>query len=402
MTEKSRKQTKRFCMVGVTNYFGDARVRGYAEWLVKAGHAVDMISIHSYRSNKMVEQNGVRVYMVSAPQQKRNRVSYLFDYALSFLRLCFVLNRLYIKNRYDIIHVHNMPDFIVFAAILPKLFGSRIILDIHDPMPEAYLSKFPQKEKGFLYRIIKLEEYLSCQFAHAVITANPHFTHNLIQRGIPAARMTTLLNFPDLNFFNPSKRPAEKTNSGDHFTLIFPGTIAPRYGLDVAIKAMPILKDKIPNIHLLIIGYQVDYVNRLVALAEELGVSDNVEFRPSIANDQVPQQLVRADVGIYPALPDCHMSIAIPGKVLEYALMGLPILSSRLQIVEEMFDENSVLFFEPGNAGQMAQGVLNLYADAQLRETLVRCADDRVAQMHTWEQEMGRYLDLIGRLYRRR
>ena len=398
MIKDNQRLTKRFCMVGVTNYLGDARVRGYAEWLVKAGHKVDVISVHTYPSNKMVEINGVRVYLVSTRQQKKSRVTYLLDYAFSFLRLCFFLNRLYLKNRYDIIHVHNMPDFIVFSAILPKLFGSRIILDIHDPMPEAYLSKFPQKEKGGLYRLLKLEEYLSCKFANKVITANPHFTSNLVKRGIPPDSLTTILNFPDPEVFNPAKHPLKKTNPAERFTLIFPGTIAPRYGLDVAIKAMPILKEKIPHIHLLIIGYQVEYVKTLMALAAQLGVSEIVEFRPSIANDQVPQQLALADAGIYPGLPDCHMSIAIPGKVLEYAMMGLPIISSRLQIVEEMFDESSVLFFEPGDYEQMAQCVLKLYSDAQLRDTLVRCADDRIAQMDTWEQAMQRYLNLISQL----
>lgn len=291
-----------------------------------------------------------------------------------------------------------MPDFLVFCAFIPKLFGAKIILDIHDPMPEVYASKFTGRKNSLGVKLLRFEEKISAAFSDAVITANVHFTDNLISRGIPASKITTINNYPDPEIFNKLKRPSTREGNHDHFTLIFPGTIAPRYGLEVAVRAMPILKEKIHNIHLLIIGRQDDYARSLQSLAKDLGISDCVEIRSGLPITEIPQQLINADVGIYPAVPDCHMSIAIPGKVLEFAIMGLPILSSRLQIVEELFGDLAVMFFEPGNVEQFAQCVIKLYEDPALREKLVQQADRKFAEHQSQEREIQAFWDLLKQL----
>ena len=91
--------------------------------------------------------------------------------------------------------------------------------------------------------------------------------------------------------------------------------------------------------------------------------------------EEVPRQIALADVGIYPALPDPHMSIATPGKILEFAVMGIPIVSSRLRIVEDFFTDAGVLFFEPGNVDKFAECIIDLYENPSRREELVQNAD---------------------------
>ena len=54
----------------------------------------------------------------------------------------FLLMRRHVKARYQLIHVHSVPDFLVFAAWFPKLTGAKIILDIHDLLPELYAGKY--------------------------------------------------------------------------------------------------------------------------------------------------------------------------------------------------------------------------------------------------------------------
>jgi len=389
------------CMVGIFNYFVDSRVRGYAKWLKKAGGSVDVLTSYRYEANQLLEEDGVRVFTIPSRQQKGKRLMYILDYAASFFVFAARLTKLYFKNHYDVIHFHNMPDFLVFTGLIPKIFGAKIILDIHDPLPEMYMSKFPSKENSIAMKLIRLEERLSAAFSHWVITANTHFKDNLIKRGIPARKITTINNYPDTDIFQFSKRPAEGSVHHDQFTLIFPGTIAPRYGLEVAINAMPTLIREIPNIHLLIIGRLFEHAASLISLAESLGVTHYVEFRPGIPNKKIPELLLQADVGIYPALPDRHMSIAIPGKLLEFAIMGLPIISSRLQIVEEMFDDTAVMFFEPGNAEEFAQCVKALYEDEALRKRMVQRADETLAQKHSLDHEVRKYLSLLNNLANR-
>lgn len=398
MTNFNNPLPLKYCMIGFLKYQGDARVKGYAELLRKSGCMVDVLGLHELKTREFVDESGVRLFSVPVSWTRKNRITYLLEYGLSFVLLGWLLTKLYFKNRYDVIHVHNMPDFLVFCALLPKLFGAKIILDIHDPMPEVYKSKFVGRKNSIGLKLLCLEEKISTSFAHTIITANPHFKDSLVERGVPASKITTINNYPDPAIFNPSKREAVNHEKHDRFTLIFPGTIAPRYGLEVAIRAIPLLKEKIPNIRLLIIGRQDEYARSLHSLTERLGVSEFVDIRSSIAITEVPQQLVQADVGIYPALSDCHMSVAIPGKVLEFAIMGLPILSSRLQIVEELFGDSAVLFFEPGNIEQFAQCVIRLYEDPSLRKKLVQQADQVFEERQSREREIKAYWHLLNQL----
>lgn len=398
MTNHDNSLSIKYCMIGFIKYQGDARVRGYAELLRSAGCMVDVLGLHELKAKEFVDESGVRLFSIPVSWTRKNRITYLLEYGLSFLLLGFLLTKLYFKNRYDVIHVHNMPDFLVFCAFIPKLLGAKIILDIHDPMPEVYVSKFLSGKSSIGLKLLRFEEKISTLFADALIVANPHFKESLIGRGVPAAKITTINNYPDPEIFNVSKRLFARHKKHDHFTLIFPGTIAPRYGLEVAIRAMLLLKDRIPTIRLLIIGRLDDYAKSLKCLAEELDLSRFVEIRQPVPLTEIPRELMQADVGIYPALPDGHMSVAIPGKVLEFAIMGLPILSSRLQIIEELFGDSAVLFFEPGNIEQFAQCVIQLYERPALREELVRQADQMFAERQSREREIKAYQELLSSL----
>jgi glycosyltransferase involved in cell wall biosynthesis len=92
------------------------------------------------------------------------------------------------------------------------------------------------------------------------------------------------------------------------------------------------------------------------------------------------------------------MSIATPGKLLEFVAMGIPIISSRLKIVEEMFDDSAVVFFEPGNENQFAQCVIELYETPSLKDEIICQADQVFAEKPSWEQEFQAYTDVLGRL----
>jgi glycosyltransferase involved in cell wall biosynthesis len=386
------------CMVGVFNYYSDGRVKGYAESLKQAGIEVHVLSLHGSVRNQCLEKNGIRVFNMPLRRARKNAFTYSLEYGFAFLFLIIFVTKLFLSEHYDIIHVHNMPDFLVFTCLLPKLFGAKIILDIHDPMPEVYSSKFPKAKNGLGMRLMRFEEKVSTGFVDAIVTANARFRETLIKRGIPASKITVVNNYPNPNIFDRSAHPAQKGKPEERFILIFPGTIAPRYGLEVAIRALPLLKGKIQNIRLLIVGKQDEYSKSLISLANQQGVASIVEFRAQVPQEEVPGLLVQADVGIYPALPDPHMSIATPTKLLEFAAMGLPILTSRLDIVEEMFDKSAVMFFEPGDANHFAQCALRLYEEPELRKELVNNTDRTFVQKRSWAQEFSTYLSVLDSL----
>jgi glycosyltransferase involved in cell wall biosynthesis len=291
-----------------------------------------------------------------------------------------------------------MPDFLIFSAILPKIMGVPLILDIHDPMPEVFLSKYGERANKIILSLIHLQERLSCWLADEVITVNSICKMNLINRGIPSGKITVVHNYPNSVVFNRNLYLNESASPRKDFTLIYPGTVAPRYGLETAIRALPQLKTKIPEIRLVIIAQNNPYNGELQRLAERLGVLSCVEMKPPIPNEKIPYCLSRADIGIYPAMKDIHMNLATPTKVLEFCAMGIPIVSSRLKMVEEIFGDSAIMFFEAGDVSQFTECIMELYKNPALREKLVTNAHQIFVQKLSWDLEFQTYLETLCHL----
>src|SRR5262245_38971546 len=130
-------------MVAYTFYESDNRVRRYAESLAQRGDRVDAIVIGRPGQASYEVIHGVHVHRIqNRVIGERGPLSYLVKLLLFFIRSgVFVASR-HLADPYHVIHVHSVPDFQVFAALLPRLTGAKIILDIHDIVPELYASKF--------------------------------------------------------------------------------------------------------------------------------------------------------------------------------------------------------------------------------------------------------------------
>ena len=369
----------------------------YTEALLQAGALVDVLSTPGDEKLPVDRGNGLRVFTIPLAHTSQSLVAYLFEYLLAMILFSYKLLILYIKTPYDVIHVHNMPDFLVFAVLIPRIFGTKLVLDIHDPMPEFYQAKFEKKANHPLVWLMRLQERWSAAFSHAVLTANSTFRENLITRGIPAEKITVTQNLPDRTIFDRSKY-LRTTDWQKRFTLLYPGTIAPRYGLHIAIRSLPWLIEEIPVIRLRIIGDDNRTTLELKNLARDLGVTAYVDFVSLIPRDKIPEEMALADIGIYPALPDPHMSIAMPGKVLEYAIMGLPTITSRLPVLEDVFSENTVYYVPHGNPEAFAQAVLDLYRHPEKCDDLVNAADEEFVRVQKWEIERQKYFRVLSNL----
>lgn len=389
----------KICMVVHKYYYHDVRVRRYVESLVRTGASVDVICPAPYSLDAAFEgDEQIRIYSIPIRTADKSRIGYVIEYLLSFIWYFIRLSTLYIQNRYQVIHVHNMPDFLIFSAIIPKLMGASLILDIHDLMPEVFISKYGERSNKLIVSLIKLQEKLSCWLADEVITVNSICETNLMDRGLPSRKITVVHNYPNPAIFDRSLYPDEADSPKKDFILIYPGTLAPRYGLETVVRALPQLKTQIPEIRLLIFCQETPYKDELRQLADQLGVLPCVEIMPLIRNEEVPHRLMEADIGIYPALNDVHMSLATPTKVLEFSAMGMPIVSSRLKMVEETFGDSAIMFFEAGNVSQFAQCVVELHQNPELRKRLAANAYQMFIQKFSWDHEFRVYLELLRRL----
>ena len=180
---------KKIGVVLFSNYLTDARPRRAAEILAEHGAEVEVISLRADRSEPREETvNGVRIRRVPLKRRRGGKFNYIYQYAAFTVAAMFLLTMRSFRRRYHLVHAHNMPDFLVFSALFPKMLGARIILDLHDPMPELMLTIFKLRPESFSVRMLKWLEKLSTGFADVVLTVNLASKKNLRRAQLPAGK----------------------------------------------------------------------------------------------------------------------------------------------------------------------------------------------------------------------
>jgi glycosyltransferase involved in cell wall biosynthesis/peptidoglycan/xylan/chitin deacetylase (PgdA/CDA1 family) len=392
----SRNTRKKICMLAYTPYEFDNRVRRYAETLAKRGDRVDVIALGGAHFPRAVEEiNGVTVYRVQSREyDERHKWTYAWRLLRFLWKSSLTLTQLHARNSYDLIHIHNMPDFLVFAAWYPKLTGVKLILDVHDLVPELFASKFEVTAGGGYVRLLKKMEKLSAQFVDHVIVSNDLWRQTLISRSVPEEKCSVVLNHVDPDIFYRR----ERTRSDEKFIILFPGSFQWHQGLDIAIEAFARVRSKVPNAELHLYGgggghQGVDLVN----LAQQLGLDGIVKFCGSVALDQIGQVIANADLGIVPKRADSFGNEAYSTKIMEFMSQGVPVVVSRTKIDSFYFEEGTVHFFPSGNSQAMADAMLEVIENKDLRQELVAGGYEYV-EHHGWHRKKKDYLELVDSL----
>ncbi len=390
-----RNTRRKVCMVAYTPYEADNRVRRYSETLVKRGDHVDVIAISGALATSETEIDGVTVYRV---QRREHNERSKWTYAWRLLRFLFtsssVLTRLHKRNRYDVIHIHNMPDFLVFAAWYPKLTGAKLILDIHDIVPELFASKFKTKLKATYFGLLKMIERLSAGFVDHVIVSNHLWHKTVVARSVPEERCSVLINHVDTEMFSRHAR----TRKDGKFIVLFPGSLQWHQGLDLAISAFAEVKKKVPNAEFHIYsGAGGDMKASLKRLAKRLGLEGSVRFLGGVPIDEMAAVIANADLGVVPKRADSFGNEAYSTKIMEFMSQGVPVIVSRTKIDSFYFEEGVVHFFRSGDSQAMAEAMLDVINDPEFRQSLIARGYEYV-QCNDWSQKKQEYIDLIDSL----
>jgi glycosyltransferase involved in cell wall biosynthesis len=381
-------------MLAYTFYEADNRVRRYAEALAKRGDEVDAIALRREGQPRFEIIRGVRVYRIQQRRiDEKGPFSYLWKLLLFFLRSMWFLAVHDREPRYDVIHVHSVPDFEVFATIVPKILGTRIILDIHDLVPEFYASKFKVGERSIVFRLLLLIEKLSMAYSAEVIISNHLWATKLIKRSVPPEKCTVIINYPDPSIFYQRQKPATTDGS---FLICYPGTLNNHQGLDVAVRAMTLLRDQAPNVRLLIIGDGPDR-DKLKAMVKQERLDDRVSIRGLIPIEEVAETMAAVNLGVVPKRRDSFGNEAFSTKIMEFMAMGVPVIASNTRIDQYYFNEDLVQFFESGSEEDLAVKILELMHDASKRNSLCAKATKFIEQ-NNWDVKKAEYLNLVDRL----
>src|SRR5258708_14546890 len=192
---------KRVAMVTFSPYPFDPRPRRAIDALVKEGASIDLICLGGDNQPTRQILNGVNVLRIPLKHLRRGKWDYAFRYTAFISASGIIFGVRSLVGRYDLVYVHNMPDILVASALIPKLFGAKVILDLHDPMPELMTTIFHTGPDAKSVQLLKCLEKWSIGQADLVITVNIACKRIFSNRSCQAEKIAVVMNSPDSQIF---------------------------------------------------------------------------------------------------------------------------------------------------------------------------------------------------------
>ncbi len=389
---------KSVCMLVQNDYELDRRVQRKAEALVAAGYTVDVLALCPANGRKAYVLNGVNVNTLSLGKKRGSIARYVFEYVTFFLWTFARVSLQILRRRYAAIDVNTLPDFLIFAPVLARWMGSKLILDMHEITPEFYMSKYRVAENSWAVRLLKYLEKISIDFADHVITINEPIEDLLAHRGLPRSKSTVIMNVVDEAGFanNSSSSAALGTQDREKFVMMYHGTLTHIYGLDIAIEAFALAQKEMPGAELWILGSGPEE-GALTNLVQERGLASKVRLLGWVGRTEIPAWLSQCDIGILPTRRDVFLDFAFPNKLSEYIIMCKTVIVSRLKAVQRYFSEGALVYFDPNNPADLSQQMVRIYRDPELRARLALKARQEYSPIR-WDLMKQRYLTLMDDL----
>jgi glycosyltransferase involved in cell wall biosynthesis len=397
--KRKRWQGKRAAVLLYSYFPSDARPRREAEVLAQEGMEVDLICLRQNEAEASSEFiHGVHVRRMPLSRRRQGKFTYLQQYSM-FLGWCAAaLAWRSLRKRYDLVHVHNMPDFLVLSALAPKLRGARIILDLHDPMPELMMTIFGVSDQALSIRALKWVEKLSIAFADKVLTVNKACEKIFAARSCRLEKIQVVMNSPDEAIFG--FRPVQSStqrNPHQPFVIMYHGSIVERNGLDLAVEAMRLVRQKIPRAELRVYGARTAFLDSVLKEAQKIGLAEAVRYMGSRNLDQIVQEIDSCDVGIIPNRRNIFTELNTPIRIFEYSSRGKVTIAPLASGIVDYFGPEDLVYFELGKADDLARKIEHVYLHpAEAQETARR--GQQVYLAHNWSREKERFVENVEAL----
>jgi glycosyltransferase involved in cell wall biosynthesis len=388
----------RLAVVLYSYYLSDPRPRRETEAVVAAGMEADVICLRRDSSEPIFETvNGVNIHRIPLSHRRKGRGGYILRYGYFFLRAFWRLTVWSLRRKISLVHVHNMPDFLVFTGLIARLRGAKIILDLHDPMPELYCGIYAAEEKHFLYRTLCVLERWSIRFADKVITPNIAFKELFTARNKAADKIEIVMNSPQPSIFGAESHATPDRRRDRQFKLMYHGLLVERHGLDLAVDALSTLNGKAQGLTLEIYGERNDYVDRMLRQVEDLKLQKSVHFHGYKRQTEIAAAIADIDLGVIPNRLNDFTNINFPTRIFEYLAMNKPVLVPRTKGVSDYFNDDEILYFEAGNIDDLARKIV-WAADhpAELRSMMERGRE--IYRKYSWPEQERVLLRLVENL----
>lgn len=378
----------RVCMVVYSYYPRDPRVRKEATALARNGYEVTVICLRNAGEAREEVVDGVRVRRLPfRTERSGGKLRYVYQYLMFFAMAAFAVSTAHMRKRFGVVHTHSLPDFIVFTAAFPKLTGAKVVLDLHEAMPEIYLSKMGERNRaGPLFRLMVAQEKISMAYADRVVTVSDLMGGIFVGRGLPREKLTIIWNTPDC------EKPLAPVCGGGN-RLVYAGNLIEYQDFDTVINGMAELKQVELDIYGE--GGQEERIRRKIV---EMGLK-NVYLKGWVEPDEMRGLLTTYSGAVVPFVDNAITRIALGHKALEYPLSGLPVIATDLPGIRAVFDDSCFFFYKVGDSADFVRAVRALLSDEACAKRKILASQDIIDEKGlTWSRVEERLVGMYKKL----
>ncbi|TNC28622.1 glycosyltransferase family 4 protein [Amycolatopsis alkalitolerans] len=324
--------------------------------------------------------DGVRIHRYPLKAATGGPAGYLQEYGTALWHTFRIARRL---GRFDIVHACNPPDLLFLVALMLKRRGAKFVFDQHDLVPELYLSRFDRGE-DLLYRGVCALERATYRAADLVIATNESYRRIAISRGGKRPEEVHVVrSAPAVERFR-QVRPEPELKGGKPYLLCYLGVMGPQDGVDYALRALALLKERRTDWHAVFVG-SGDTFDAMVQLSAKLGLTEYVEFTGRIPDEDLVRYLSTADVCLSPDPRNPLNDVSTMNKIMEYMAMAKPIVSFDLKEARVSAGEAAV--YAPANDEAAFAGLIGKLLDnPEERARMGKLGQARVEGPLAWRE----------------
>ncbi|WP_211323392.1 glycosyltransferase family 4 protein [Amycolatopsis palatopharyngis] len=211
----------------------------------------------------------------------------------------------------------------------------------------------------------------------------------------PMAGLEHLPSGVDPELFRPDPAGREELRRryglSDRPTVVCVSRLVPRKGQDMLVRALPLLRERVPDAALLLVGGG-PYRKRLMDLAQEYGVAEHVVFTGSVPWEELPAHYAAGDVFAMPARTRGKgLDVEGLGIVyLEASAVGLPVVAGQSGgAPETVLDEVTGHVVDGRNLDQLADTLSPLLADPIRAQRMGQAGREWVSRHWRWDVLAG-------------
>ncbi len=375
------------------NFPPDIRVEKEIKSLIKEGHKI-ILACYDYKlgNPSFEKKEDLIIY-------RKSISTFIYKSSVGILKFPFYFNfwKKFISaitkiEKIDAIHIHDLP-LAKIGAIFKKKLNIPFILDLHENW-SAYL-RISTHANTLLGKLLSSNrkwnayEKKSVFQADHIITVIEEARERIINLKVNNQKVHVVSNTTEIGLIPKQKSKSKK------FILFYAGGITYHRGLQDVIKAIPLVKDKIPDFVFQIVG-DGSYKDQLIELARTLNVEKEIEFTGYMPFKEMFNALSHSQIAIIPHHVTIHTNSTIPNKIFEYMYNEKPIISSNCKPIARIINETETGLIYQDNEESLAECILKLYQNSTLRDSYGKNGIKWFSEKYNWSYDEKKLINIYN------